>query len=56
MIFAIPAAEPAIPPNPNTAATSAITKNITAQRNITIPFNNEWTLTNASNVPTDAIS
>lgn len=40
IIFAIPAAEPAIPPNPNTAATIAITKNINAQRNITNrPFN-----------------
>jgi hypothetical protein len=33
-ILAICMAEPAIPVNPNTAATIAITKNITAQFNI----------------------
>ena len=38
IILAIPAAEPAIPPNPKTAATNATTKNINAQRNIMYPF------------------
>ncbi len=32
--FAIPAAEPAIPPNPKTAATRAMTKKVTDQLNI----------------------
>ncbi|WP_377114844.1 hypothetical protein [Pseudoalteromonas sp. M58] len=36
MILAIPAAAPAIPPNPKTAAISAITKNVIVQRNIVI--------------------
>jgi hypothetical protein len=35
--FAIPAAAVAIPVKPKSAATSAITKNITAQRNMIIP-------------------
>lgn len=35
--FAIPAAAVAIPVKPQSAATSAITKNITAQRNIKLP-------------------
>jgi len=35
--FAIPAAAVAIPVKPKSAATSAITKNITAQRNIKLP-------------------
>ena len=34
IIFAIPAAAPAIPPKPNTAAIKAITKNVIVQRNI----------------------
>ena len=33
-IFAIPAADPAIPPNPNTAAIIAMTKNTSDQCNI----------------------
>jgi hypothetical protein len=36
-IFAIPAEAAAMPPNPNTAATSAIIKNVTAQPNIVSP-------------------
>src|SRR6266496_2779757 len=36
--FAIPAAAEAIPVNPKSAATSAITRKITAQRNIIIPL------------------
>jgi hypothetical protein len=35
--FAIPAEAAAIPPNPNTAATSAIIKKVTAQPNIFSP-------------------
>jgi hypothetical protein len=35
--FAIPAAAEAIPPNPNKAATKAITKNTTAQYSIDVP-------------------
>ena len=35
-IFAIPAAEPAIPPKPNTPAMSAKTKNVNAQFSIMI--------------------
>ncbi len=39
--FAIPAEATAIPPNPNTAAISAIIKNVTAQPNIfSPPFKN----------------
>jgi len=34
IIFAIPAAAPAMPPKPNTAAIKAITKNVIVQRNI----------------------
>lgn len=37
-IFAIPAALDAIPPNPNSAAMIATTKNIIVQRNIMINF------------------
>jgi hypothetical protein len=36
-IFAIPAEAAAIPPNPSTAAISAIIKNVTAQPNIFSP-------------------
>ena len=36
--LAISMAEPAIPPNPNTAATIAITKNVAAQFNIEASF------------------
>ena len=36
IILAIPAAAPAIPPKPNTAAISAITKNVIVQRNIVV--------------------
>jgi hypothetical protein len=35
--FAIPAEAAAMPPNPNTAATSAIIKKVTAQPNIVSP-------------------
>jgi hypothetical protein len=35
--FAIPADAAAMPPNPNTAATSAIIKKVTAQPNIVSP-------------------
>jgi hypothetical protein len=49
----MPAAEPAIPPKPSTAATSAITRKITAQRNIHIPYHDLWTLGNASIMPTE---
>ncbi len=38
MILAILAAPAAIPVNPNSAATIAITKNTAAQRNITLIF------------------
>ena len=38
MIFAISAAPSAIPPNPKTAATNAITKKITIQRTIMLSF------------------
>lgn len=38
MILAIPAAAPAIPPNPNTAAINAITTNVIVQRNISFKF------------------
>ena len=38
MIFAIPAALAAIPPKPNKAATSAIIKKMTVQRNIIVDF------------------
>jgi hypothetical protein len=37
--FAIEAAPAAIPPNPKIAATIAIIKNVTVQRNIRIEFN-----------------
>ena len=37
--FAIPAAPAAIPPNPNNAATSAMTRNVIVQRNIKLGFN-----------------
>ncbi len=37
-IFAIEAAPAAIPPNPNTAAIIAITKNVIVQRNIVVEF------------------
>lgn len=37
-ILAIPTAEPAIPPKPNTAATSDITKKVTDQLNIYSPY------------------
>jgi hypothetical protein len=36
-IFAIPAAAPAMPPKPNRAAMSAITRNVTAHPNIIFP-------------------
>ncbi len=36
IILAIPAAAPAIPPKPNTAAMSAITRNVIVQRNIVV--------------------
>jgi hypothetical protein len=36
--FAIDAAPVAIPPNPNNAATSAITRNVIVQRNIKFRF------------------
>ena len=38
MILAIPAAAPAIPPNPKTAAINAITTNVIVQRNISFKF------------------
>lgn len=38
IILAIPAAAPAMPPKPNTAAISAITKNVIVQRNIVSPW------------------
>jgi hypothetical protein len=38
MIFAIPAAAPAIPPNPKTAAIIAIIINVIVQRNIMNSF------------------
>ena len=37
--FAMDAAPAAIPPNPNNAATSAITRNVIVQRNIKLGFN-----------------
>ena len=37
-IFAIPAAAPAIPPNPKTAAINAITIKVIVQRNICVCF------------------
>ena len=40
--FAIPAEAAAIPPNPSTAATSAIIKNVTAQPNIVSPPFTDW--------------
>jgi hypothetical protein len=40
--FAIPAAADAMPVNPNNAATSAITRKITAQRNILITSPNYY--------------
>ncbi len=39
--LAIPAAPAATPPNPNNAAISAITKNVTVQRSIGCGFKNE---------------
>jgi len=41
IILAIPAALAAIPPKPNKAATNAIIKNVTVQRNITLKFYSE---------------
>ncbi len=38
IIFAIPAAEAAIPPNPNIAATMATMRKIIVQRNINFHF------------------
>jgi len=40
-ILAIEAAPAAIPPKPNTAATIAMIRKVTVQRNITINFNEE---------------
>lgn len=37
-IFAMPAAVPAMPPNPNTAAIKATIKNKIVQLNIKVPF------------------
>ncbi len=39
MILATPAAAPAIPPNPRTAAINAITTNAITQRNIILILN-----------------
>ena len=38
IIFAIPTAPAAIPPNPNIAANMATTKKINAKRNIVVKF------------------
>ena len=40
IIFAIPAAEAAMPPKPNIAAIMAITRKIIVQRNIILKFKN----------------
>ena len=52
IIFAMPAAAPAIPPKPNTAAIIAITKNVIVQRNIVFSLViNLLNNTNASYMP-----
>jgi hypothetical protein len=47
MIFAIEAAPAAIPVKPNTAAMSAMTKNVKVQRNIVVSFGYKLVVSNS---------